>query len=188
MTHTSTFLSEKEWRNLLYEIHKGQVLPVIGLRLVTVTDPGNGNIVTLDHYLAPHLARELELDEPSKFETLNDVARAFLLGGGERRELCICLGPLLENLPFAPPQALLDLASITDFNLFLTSTADPLLVRAMTTMRPDFSPTDGVLRFHPAGNVDKVANTVLEHKSPLRSAIESIRTYCSSYFGRLQRA
>ena len=39
-TAVPSFLSEKDWKSLLYEIHSGQVIPVVGPKLVTVDDLG----------------------------------------------------------------------------------------------------------------------------------------------------
>jgi hypothetical protein len=49
------------------------------------------------------------------------------------------------------PAALIELASITDFDLSISSTADPLLAREVVQMRPGFVPEQHLLRFHPNG-------------------------------------
>jgi hypothetical protein len=46
-------LTDKDWRNLLREIHSGQVIPVIGPGLVTITDPASGAMVQLYRYRRP---------------------------------------------------------------------------------------------------------------------------------------
>jgi hypothetical protein len=56
---TSPFLSEKDWKNLLREIHSGRVIPVVGPRLVTVDDPSTGEKLPLFAHLAPRLAAAL---------------------------------------------------------------------------------------------------------------------------------
>jgi hypothetical protein len=59
---TPPFLSEKDWRSLLRDIHSGgQVIPVIGPDLVTVQDRNTGNNVPLYTWLAPRLATALSL-------------------------------------------------------------------------------------------------------------------------------
>ena len=144
-------LSERDWRSLLREIHSGQVIPVVGPGLVTVDSEGSPAI-PLHQHLAPELASELQLDNPKRFKGYNEVAREYLLGGGERKELYIVLGEILERMNLEPSQALLDLTSISDFNLFVAATPDPLLARAVARSRPGFVPDRGVIRFHPAGN------------------------------------
>lgn len=144
-------LSDKDWRNILREIHSGKVIPVVGPGLLTVQDEfGTG--VSLYRHLAPQVAKDLDLDDPSQYTNMNAVARDFLLRGGARSELYIAVGCILDQLDAPPPQALLDLAGITDFELFIAGTIDPLLVRAVEKSRPGFSPERGVIRFHPAGN------------------------------------
>ena len=143
-------LSEKDWRSLLREINRGQVIPVVGPGLVTV-DLADGTSIPLHQHLAPTLACALGLETPERFRGYNEVARDFLLNGGERRELYTELRLILDDLDVAPSAALCQLASITDFNLFFAGTPDPLLVRAVQSSRPEFSPERGIMRFHPAG-------------------------------------
>lgn len=162
-------LSDRDWRSLLREIHTGQVIPVVGPGLVTV-DSADGTSVPLHTFLAPQLARALDLNSPDDFHGYNDVARAYLLSGGERKELYIALGEILDRLnphEVSPPAALLDLASIKDFSLFIAATPDPLLAKAVANARPGFSPERGVIRFHPAGNPNP------SHESPLSGRLES---------------
>lgn len=149
-------LTDRDWRNLLREIHAGQVIPVVGPGLLTIPDE-SGEPVYLYRHLAPQVAKDLGLRDPSQYTTINAVARDYLLGGGKRKELYISVGYLLENLQAPPPQALLDLAGITDFELFIAGSIDPLLVRAVEQKRPGFSPKEGVIRFHPAGNPSRAS-------------------------------
>ncbi len=144
-------LSERDWRDLLRRIHNRQVIPVVGPSLVTVIDPATGERVPLHRHLAPALARGLGLENPESFVSWNDVARAHLLGGGKRRLVYDELRALLDQVPADPSPALLALASITDFDLFISSTPDSLLAQALARQRPGFSPRRDVIRFHPQG-------------------------------------
>ncbi|HYN21850.1 MAG TPA: toll/interleukin-1 receptor domain-containing protein [Thermoanaerobaculia bacterium] len=144
-------LSEKDWRDLLRLIHDHQVIPVVGPRLVTVVDPASGERVPLHRHLAPALARGLGLENAESFVSWNDVARAHLLSGGKRRLVYDELRALLDQVPADPPPALLALAGITDFDLFISSTPDGLLSHALRRQRPGFSPERDVIRFHPQG-------------------------------------
>jgi hypothetical protein len=157
-----SFLSDRDWRNLLREIHSGQVIPVIGPDLVTIapeTQCVDTSPIPLHRYLAPQLAKALELENPERFQGYNEVARDFLLHGGERKELYLELGEILDRLSNPPPPSLLNLASITDFNLFISSTHDPLTARAVQKTRPGFSIDRDVIRFHPAGNPNRSYDT-----------------------------
>jgi hypothetical protein len=144
-------LSERDWRDLLRRIHDHQVIPVVGPCLATVPDPASGARVPLHRHLAPALARGLRLANPEGFTAWNDVARAHLLGGGRREEVYDELRDLLDRVPADPPPALLALAGITDFDLFISSTPDALLAHALKLQRPGFSPERDVIRFHPRG-------------------------------------
>jgi hypothetical protein len=58
------------------------------------------------------------------------------LGSGKRRLVYEELRELLDNIQADPPPALLALASITDFDLFISSTPDGLLAQALKRQRP----------------------------------------------------
>lgn len=174
----TAFISERDWRNLLREIHSGNVIPVVGPGLVTVDD-GSGGSIPLYQQLAPQLASELNLQDPGRHLSFNSVAREFLRGGGERRELYITVGCLLDQLSVAPSKPLLELAGIADFELFISCTVDPLLARAVAKARPGFSPERGVIRFHPAGNPNRTQH------APLSGNIESPCDLPSTFRGPL---
>lgn len=145
----ASFLDERHWRSLLRDIHGGQVLPVIGPELVTIP-LADGCRVPLCRHLAAELAERLgvalALDTPP---TLNSVACAWLLSGQSSKGLYDELRELVDDLSAPPPQALLDLASITDFGLYLSSTFDPFMGQALQQMRPGFLPERGIGGFHP---------------------------------------
>lgn len=174
MMATESFLQERDWRNLLREIHSGQVIPVIGPGMVSVDAESSGNCseqnagpVPLHEILAPRLAQALDLDEPDRFRGYNEVAREFLLRGGQRKELYLTLGEILDQQTFQPAQSLVNLASILDFNLFVAGTPDPLTALAVRQARPAFSMERGVIRFHPAGNPNR------SYDAPLSGNIQS---------------
>ncbi|MEK7359065.1 MAG: hypothetical protein AAB422_01695 [Planctomycetota bacterium] len=136
------FLDKAGWDTLLRDIHKGQVLPVIGPELVTITLP-DGRQVPLYQHLANELAKQLDVSLPlDSTPTLDTVACAWLLSGKESMDICNELRSLLESLRFPPPQALLDLASINDFGLYISSTFDSFLSQALVQKRPGFLPGD----------------------------------------------
>ena len=147
-------LDDKDWRNLLREIHQRQVIPIIGPALVTVTDPATGSPIAVSRYLAPKLASALCVDEPQKFTTLNEAVRAHLLGGGERNAVYQELRTLYDELKPAPSSALASLASITDFDLFVSCTPDPCLSWALQQQRPGFRADRNTLSFHPSKPLD----------------------------------
>lgn len=161
-------LSERDWRDLLRLIHGRQVVPVVGPDLATVLDPQTGAHVPVRRHLAPLLAKELGLDDPQSYRSWNDVARAHLREGGDRWAIYNELRALLEQLAPEPPAALLELAGIVDFDLFVSTTPDRLLSQALARQRPGFLPDRHVIRFHPsagaAGDLPKTfEGPVLHH-------------------------
>jgi len=143
------FLDEGDWRSLLRDIHAGQVLPVIGPELVTIP-LADGRQIPLCQHLAAALARELKVAlPPDPPPTLNAMACAWLLSGRSSKGLYDELRELVDVLKVPPPKPLLDLASITDFGLYLSSTFDPLMGQALEQRRPGFLRTRGSSDFHP---------------------------------------
>ena len=140
---TTTRLTSEEWDELLLYIQNRQVIPVVGPELVTVECDGTRTPLT--RWLAPRLAEQLKLT--GSFGSLNEVAGAFLLSGGDRRKIYNGLRLLLRNAHLPPPPALVALAQITDFDLFISSTFDPLLALAMEQARPGFARSRDVLAY-----------------------------------------
>ncbi len=166
-THSSpaptSFLDNRAWRSLLRDIHAGQVLPVIGPELVTIPGP-DGQQVPLYCYLAGELAKRLGVSlAPDSPPTLNAVACAWLLSGESSKGIYDELRELVDDLQVPPSQALLDLASITDFGLYISSTFDPLLGLALKEKRPGFRPQNSSSDFHPSNPCD------LPHPLPNRA-------------------
>lgn len=145
------FLSEVDWRDLLREIHDRQVIPIVGPELITVPDAATGEPVSLYRSLAPRLSKALGLATNGTPPVwLNQVACDYLLAGGARKAIYRAVSELLDELVSTasePPAALCDLASITDFDLFLTGAIDPLLAMALEKVRPGFSRRDHVLAY-----------------------------------------
>ena len=126
-----------DWKALLLYIRERRVVPVIGPEVVTVT--AGGGTMTLDRYVAERLAAALQVDPgvlPLAY-SLSDVASVFLRQQrGDRRRLWIEILSILEEQPIQPSDALLQLAGIEEFSLFVTTTFDPLLGLALHQARP----------------------------------------------------
>ena len=67
--------------------------------------------------------------------TLNDVVCVFLAGRGRREEAYVRLRSIVKDANFETPPALRRLAAITDFDLFVSTTADSLLETAINLER-----------------------------------------------------
>lgn len=144
MSANDLFLPEADWLYLLQEIHNHQVIPIIGPELVTVHDPKTNSERSLNRVLAPQLANALRLPvtvSSSGRNPLNQVACDYLLSGKPRKPIYVTICDLLDKLDRlnpAPCAALCALASITDFDLYIASTIDSQLVKALERCRPGF--------------------------------------------------
>ncbi len=142
------------WNRLLRDIHKRQVLPVIGPGLVTLEGDG-GQAVPFTEKLGPLLAGRLGMD-PSMFSSINGAAAAHLVRRRKRSEIYDELRELVEEHDkVAVPRGLADLAAIRDFDLFISSTFDGFMARALVQARPGYrSDASGHAAFHPSKPVD----------------------------------
>lgn len=144
----SPYLENSEWRSLLREIHDRQVIPIVGPQLITVADPETGEILSLYQALARPLAQALDVELRHGNSTwVNQVACDYLRNGGTPKTIYREVSVLLDNFVRTnpePPEPLCELASITDFDLFLTGAIDPLLPIALEKTRPGFDRRDHV--------------------------------------------
>ncbi len=121
------------WEDLLIFIEEGRVIPVIGESIVTFGDDDQN----LYQWLALRLADKLQvpLDSLPENPSLNDVVVRHLLNGGSRNIIYTRLHRILRDECPTPGTILRQLASISAFNLFLTTTFDPLLENALNAAR-----------------------------------------------------
>jgi len=157
------------WDDLLNYIEERRVIPIIGPDLLRVqTDRG---LRPLYEYLAEKLAARLSVD-PSVLPqplTLNDVVCAYLGQRGRREEAYTRLRSIMREVDFEPPLALRQLAQITDFDLFVTTTFDPLLEKAVNAERYGGQSTAEVIAYAPNRVADlpaergQLSRTVVYH-------------------------
>ncbi len=150
----SATLDEDAWEDLLSFIEERRVIPIVGPELLRVTTD-SGPKLLLD-WAAEKLAARLNVsrsDLPERY-TLNDVVCLFLAGRGRREEAYVRLRSVLKDAPFEPPPALKQLAAITDFDVFITTTFDSLLESAINFERFGGSPSTEVLSYAPNRVVD----------------------------------
>ena len=142
-------LDDDAWDDLLSFIEERRVIPIVGPELLQVeTDHGPR---LLYDWLAEKLAVRLNVDvgELPQPYTLNDVVCSFLAARGRREEAYVRLRGILKDANFEPPLALRRLASITDFDLFVTTTFDALLENAVNQARFGGAPSTEVLSYAP---------------------------------------
>jgi hypothetical protein len=144
-----TALDEDAWDDLLSFIEERRVIPIIGPELLRVeTDSGPR---LLYDWLAEKLAARLNVDTSllPKPYTLNDVVCWFLSARGRREEAYVRLRGILKDAAFEPPAALKQLASIPEFDLFVSTTFDSLLETAINQERFGGASSTDVLSYSP---------------------------------------
>jgi hypothetical protein len=102
-------------------------------------------------WIAEKLAGKLNVDTtrlPQPY-TLNDVVCWFLSSHGRREEAYTRVRSILRDANFTPPLALRQLAQITDFDLFVTTTFDPLLEQAINNERFQGAQSTEVIAYTP---------------------------------------
>jgi hypothetical protein len=142
-------LDEDAWEDLLSFIEERRVIPIVGPELLLVSTE-RGPRLLLD-WVAEKLAGRLnvniaELPQPY---TLNDVVCWFLSARGRREEAYVRMRSIIKEANFEPPAALRRLAAITDFDLFVSTTFDPLLETAINLERFSGAPSTDVLSYAP---------------------------------------
>ena len=145
----SDTLDDDAWDDLLSFIEERRVIPIVGPELLQVATPAGPKL--LYDWLAERLAVKLNIDtsELPKPYTLNDVVCLFLAARGRREEAYVRLRGILRDANPEPSPTLRRLASITDFDLFVSSTFDPLLENAINLERFGGAPSTEVISYAP---------------------------------------
>jgi hypothetical protein len=142
-------LDEDAWDDLLSFIEERRVIPIVGPELLMVATDERPRL--LYDWVAERLAAKLSVDTrrlPQPY-SLNDVVCWFLAEHGRREEAYVRLRAVLKDANFEPPAALRQLASITDFDLFVSTTFDPLLETAINLERFGGAPSTDVIGYTP---------------------------------------
>ena len=128
-------LDEDAWEDLLNFVEERRVVPIIGPELLKV-DTETGPRLLYD-WVAEKLAGKLGVDTAQLPQpaTLNDVVCWYLASHGRREEAYTRVRSVMRDATFAPPRALRQLAQITDFDLYVTTTFDSLLEQAINQER-----------------------------------------------------
>ena len=147
-------LDDDAWDDLLSFIEERRVIPIVGPELLMIpTDRGPR---LLYDWAAEKLISRLNVnpaDLPQPY-TLNDVVCLFLAARGRREEAYVRLRSIIKDANFEPPAALRQLAAISDFDLFVSTTADSLLESAINLERFEGAPSAEVLSYSPNRVVD----------------------------------
>jgi hypothetical protein len=126
---------EDLWGDLLNAVGDRTVIPIIGPSSYQVES--NGRKLTVDRYVAEKLAAQYSpaLVDVAAASSLNNVVAVLLRQGRREQTLRGAVKAIVEQANFAIPETLIQLASITHFNLFVTTSFDPLLERAINQVR-----------------------------------------------------
>ncbi|MEO7478200.1 MAG: toll/interleukin-1 receptor domain-containing protein [Lysobacteraceae bacterium] len=158
---------EDAWDDLLNYIEERRVIPIIGPDLLRVqTDQG---LRPLYEWLAEKLAARLSVDVVGLPQplTLNDVMCCYLGQHGRREEAYTRVRSIMREVQFEPPQALRQLAQITDFDVFVTTTFDPLLENAINLERHGGQASTDVIAYAP----NRVADLPTERSGLQRTVV-----------------
>ena len=142
-------LDDDAWDDLLNFIDERHVIPIVGPELLKVETESGPRL--LYDWVAEKLAGKLGVDTtqlPQPY-TLNDVVCWFLAARGRREEAYTRVRSILRDAGFRPPKALRQLAQITDFDLFVTTTFDPLLEQAINDERFGGAQSTEVVAYSP---------------------------------------
>ena len=138
------------WDDLLDYIEDRRVIPIVGPELLRGRhrDRAAAAVRLAGREARRQARRRHRRSLPAPY-TLNDVVCWFLTSHGRREEAYTRLRGVLRDANFAPPRALAQLAQITDFDLFVSTTFDPLLEQAINAERFGGAASTEVLAYAP---------------------------------------
>jgi hypothetical protein len=163
----TTQMADDVWDDLLNFIEEKRVIPIVGPELLKV-DTESGPRLLMD-LLADRLATRLGVDTGplAKPLSLNDVVCSYLSNRGRREEAYTRLRSIMREAAFPAPLPLRQLAEITDFNLYITTTFDPLLEQALNEVRFAGAPNTDVIAYSP----NRVADLPAEREDLQRPVV-----------------
>jgi hypothetical protein len=163
----NALFDEDVWEDLLNFIEEKRVIPIIGPELLKV-DTESGPKLLLE-WLAEKLAIRLGVDQEPlpKPVALNDVVCSYLGGHGRREEAYTRLRSIMREAAFDPPLPLRQLAEITDFNLYVSMTFDPLMEQAINLVRFGGAANTEVIAYAP----NRVADLPVERDDLQRPVV-----------------
>ena len=123
------------WDRLLDSLDERTVIPIIGPDLLQVEI--DGTTILLDQYLAGRLAAIYHLSAESipAEKALNNVVCRLLRLRKDRFAICDDIFQIMKEAAFRPSKPLRQLAEITAFDLYVSTTFDSLLEKAINEVR-----------------------------------------------------
>ena len=155
------------WDDLLNYIEEKRVIPIVGPELLKVETESGPRLLV--EWLAEKLAARLNVDTSALPQplALNDVVCSYLGNHGRREEAYTRLRTIMREAAFAPPLPLRQLAEITDFNLYVSMTFDPLLEQAVNQVRFGGAANTEVIAYAP----NRVADLPVERDDLQRPVV-----------------
>lgn len=158
------FDAEEFWDDLLAFIDDGRVIPVVGAELLTIEKDGTS--IPLYRAVAERLLNKYKLSAATlpggailrDHHELNDAVTALAAGGKRVKDLYRPIDDILQQLLASqaePLPALRELASIRQFDLFVTTTPDDLLARALDAVRFDSTAQTDHIEYAPSLPTDR---------------------------------
>jgi hypothetical protein len=138
-----------DWDDLLGHIEDQRLVPVVGPELAVIN---TGNVEqTFSSLIGQRLASKYQLDMSSEIRTMGEAVAAILQAQG-RDEVELLYGPInriIKEIDPEPGDALRDLARIDAMRLFVSTTPDRLLAKALDDVRFQGRPVTREVSFSP---------------------------------------
>ena len=135
-------MKESDWRALISAVRNGNLIAMVGTDLMRVQV--GGRTVTYDHLIAEELSKRHGITDADLAPlgtsvteaALNDVVSVCIRRDGDRCrfELHDDVWQIIHDSSIRTPRALIQLAEITDIDLFVTSSCDSLFETALRSM------------------------------------------------------
>ena len=164
-------LSEFFWDDLLSHIEEGQVIPIVGQDLLTVETAGAA--LTYYELLASRLVEQLSTDARNPLDplppnySLSQVVGAYAPFREKRQLVYPRIKSIVDKTPVPTPAPLRELAAITGFHLFVSTTFDTLLAQALNEERFAGRAETTVVKYAP----DDVADLPKDYSSGRGTAV-----------------
>ena len=142
--------NEEFWDDLLAHIRQRVLVPITGPELTIVKD--GDDVRPLTEVIARRLMDRYDLDIPPTRMTMGEAAAAFLRqrGRDEAERLYRLVSDIIDQFEEESCDPLRELASIADLPLFVSTTPDRLLARAVNDVRFHGRPLARELIFSPS--------------------------------------
>ncbi len=147
---------KNNWKRLMTEIEQRRVIPVIGAELLDVIV--DGQAIPLYTHIARELAERLDVEGLDDSSDMSEVVYIYSCSpGSDPSEPYYEVWDILQELQQVElPQPLRQLAQIEPFDLFVSTTCDSFMARAINETRFQGEPRTCSLSFAKRGGVEDI--------------------------------